>query len=774
MRSRRARRILENGRAAAPGSDPLAFIRGDCAMTEPRSASLLIALGLLLGTDAGAATYAAHPAGAAALAAATATSDEYGRRVAAPGTFSATPVHPAGGGSQWTSLGPAGGDAADVAASPTAPAVVLAGIAPNGSYGGTLYRSADSGASWSEVTDLAGLSVFHIAFAGNGTAYAATQDSLWTSGDDGASWSRIELGLGLNDAVLNVTVDPADDASVWACNSAAIGQQTVTVMHSADAGATWQDVTPPDHTASQNCSVIAIDPGDSNTVVAGFRGDFGGGEVWLSSDGGGTWSNISTGLPDDSTIYAATFAGSRLLVGGGLLIGSQSMGLFASDDLGQTWTPLHDATWPLLVVNAIAVDPSDPQTILAATGGAGLNRSTDGGATWEIAVAGTAALSVNSARFVAGDATQALLGATSLAVFKSTDTGETFAQSSHGISELALYSIASNPVNADEIAVAFQGLNSGGVFDSIDGGATWTMQPQLPPTRYSKVGFAADGTLYAISDGPTTIAQEGLYKRNADASWTNLGPDQGPYFESDLDTMRFSANDPNLIFLGGADFGVPGFGDTVWRSTDAGATWTKVYDGDSGGSYSQKVYDLQIVADGTDQKVVAVYDGQNPDQAGGVLLSTDGGTTWNDSNTGLPTFARIPKLCQATGSTHMLFLSAATTTTTGGVFLSDDGGASWTPGFADSSLDIGIACDPSDASTLYLARGDNSNYVMRSTDGGATFAPYADGLAAAGVPTEIVAAANQGATQVLLSTYKGSFLATSASDRIFADGFELP
>src|SRR6266850_1704972 len=69
--------------------------------------------------------------------------DEQGNR---PGGMSFLPVHqrhtrairPAGNG-DWFSLGPPGGDVFDAAVSTVAPSVVLAGIAPDGSFGGTLY-----------------------------------------------------------------------------------------------------------------------------------------------------------------------------------------------------------------------------------------------------------------------------------------------------------------------------------------------------------------------------------------------------------------------------------------------------------------------------------------------------------------------------------------------------------------------------------------------------------------------------------------------------------
>src|SRR4051794_28241252 len=57
------------------------------------------------------------------------------------------PARPAGNGA-WFSLGPPGGDVFDAAVSTVAPSIALAGIAPDGSSGGTLYRSSDGGDTW--------------------------------------------------------------------------------------------------------------------------------------------------------------------------------------------------------------------------------------------------------------------------------------------------------------------------------------------------------------------------------------------------------------------------------------------------------------------------------------------------------------------------------------------------------------------------------------------------------------------------------------------------
>jgi hypothetical protein len=95
--------------------------------------------------------------------------DEKGNRVGGikPGTVASTKYRgerTAGGGA-WALLGPPGGDVFDTAVSTVDSSIALAGIAPDGSFGGTLYRSTDGGNTWSEVPALDGISVFDIEFA---------------------------------------------------------------------------------------------------------------------------------------------------------------------------------------------------------------------------------------------------------------------------------------------------------------------------------------------------------------------------------------------------------------------------------------------------------------------------------------------------------------------------------------------------------------------------------------------------------------------------------
>jgi hypothetical protein len=334
-------------------------------------------------------------------------------------------------------------------------------------------------------------------------------------------------------------------------------------------------------------------------------------------------------------------------------------------------------------------------------------------------------------------------------VFRSPDGGDTFGQSSDGIAELGLTSIAANPQDPAELAVSFEGQNDGGVLSSTDGGASWDLEP-VPPTRYSGVRFAPDGTLHAISEGPSSIAPEGLYRREV-GGWVPLGPNQGTLFESELSVVQFSQTDPDLIMMSGGDFGVAGNEATIWRSADQGGTWTKVYEQ----SASAHVTDLSIVADGTDQRMQAVWFTFNG-PVGGALRSADGGQSWLDSSGGLPGgFFRDARLCASPSDPEVGFLSTWLSFGSAALFRTADAGQSWRPtGWSGPTIND-LACDPVDDQVLYLSQGGAAQ-VVRSADQGVSFQPYATGLAGVTTPGHLAFAG--GGLELLLATRQGSFV----------------
>lgn len=655
----------------------------------------------------------------------------------------------------WGALGPYGGAVADVAASPGAPGVLLAGIStPEG--GGALYRSTDNGINWTRQPFPSGVGVNDIEFAADGSVYIGTYGGMFRSVDQGQSWSLVDLGIGQLQSVLDVLLVPSQPQTLWVALSSSQGYQPTVLMRSVNGGSSWSNRTPPLSTPL-NASGVAVNPANPDQVMATFSGDFSGGAVWVSTDGGGQWTNRSAGLPANP-MFAVVHDGSRFLVGGGRQFASQIAGLYASTNLGAQWTPLHNGSWSQLTVSAIALDPANPSVILVATTGSGVHRSVDGGQSWQTGIGGTGTLAARSLRFIPGSSTGVLLAADSIGVLRSENAGSQFAISSTGINELSVSAIAANPLNPAELAIAYSGENEGGVYTSTDGGAHWT-PAAVPPTRYEAIAFAADGTLYAASNGPSSIAPEGVYRRNGNGSWTGLGPDQGPLFETEVLAIAFDPDDPQVILIGGGDTGTAqGNEATIWRSANAGANWSKRYDAQPG----DRVEDVQVRSGGV---AVAAFDGFTDPQQGGALRSIDGGSNWNKALQGLPAFAREAHVCLAADGNFML---AAWTSfaTSASVYRSPDGLIWQTTGWSGPATSD-IACDPGDASRVYLALR-SAPWAARSANQGVSFENFGSGLDGLGRTQGLGIAGGR----LLLASQRGSFAANA--DALHADGFEAP
>lgn len=671
------------------------------------------------------------------------------RRAPPPaGTAAAAPGE--SGPPSWVSLGPFGGTVLAVAASPAVPGLLLAAVDPVHFATPFLFRSTDAGETWQPVTTMVAFDAHDVEFAADGTAYVATSNDLRRSLDGGLTWSTISNPF--FSGVLEVELEHATGA-LWLGLRSTLAE-TPLVIRSPDGGTSWADRSPSLPTPL-DCTTLAIEPGSPATVYAGFSGSPGGGALWVSPDGGMTWFDRTAGLPA-APIHEIVHDGARAVVAGGAHFESQVFGLYASDDDGVRWTPLHDGSWPSFYTFGLDFDPNDPAILLVATS-AGIFRSDDGGEEWTFGVAGTAGISFNTVRFAPNSSTAVFAGASSLGVFRSADGGVGFTASSTGIYALNVVSVAALATNSQRIAAGFAGPNDGGVFSSEDGGVTWVWEA-VPPTRYRWVGFAPDGTLYAISDGPSTVAPEGVYRRNGDGTWTSLGPDQGPLFETGGVALGFSADNPLLILLVGNDFGVAGSEATIWRSLSAGLGWTKVYEAATTGSVTA----VEILADGTDQTMVAAYRGFDFN-AGGALRSVNGGTSWSPSSTGLPADVQGHGLCASPVDPLRLVYAASANDIP---FTTTNGGESWTsagPNFGDFRS---ITCDGLEDGVIYVA--DLWEYdVRRSPDFGLSFEPFGAFLLEA-IPYQVAWAKNP--SQLYLASSTGVWRRDLPA--LFVDGFD--
>jgi photosystem II stability/assembly factor-like uncharacterized protein len=200
------------------------------------------------------------------------------------------------------------------------------------------------------------------------------------------------------------------------------------------------------------------------------------------------------------------------------LYAGTGVGLFKTADAGLSWTPVNNGlSYGSDLITALAVDPKNPQTILAGT--RGLFKSTDGGGTWTNISAG---LRDGYASAVAIDPQDpnVLYTSVALGLSKSTNGGATWVQLNTAGFLPSCSSIAIDPTNHQVVYCTRYGA---GVFKTTDGGINWSLVGQgqffgnfavlaIDPLR-AAVLFASDG----VPDGRVVMSSDG------GATWSGVG-----------------------------------------------------------------------------------------------------------------------------------------------------------------------------------------------------------------------------------------------------------
>ena len=138
------------------------------------------------------------------------------------------------------------------------------------------------------------------------------------------------------------------------------------------------------------------------------------------------------------------------------------------------------------------------------------------------------------------------------------------------------------------------------------------------------------------------------------------------------------------------------------------------------------------------------------------MRSSDGGTTWALSSTGLPGgFFRDPDLCAASRNPQVFYLSAWPNFSSTFLFRTTDGGVTWqSTGWTGNGLSGDLVCDPANDQVLYISLQTEGSQVARSTDGGASFTSFANGLEGIAAPRDLAFA---GTIRLLLASEHGSY-----------------
>ncbi len=336
------------------------------------------------------------------------------------------------------------------------------------------------------------------------------------------------------------------------------------------------------------------------TAVAGMTSEPGtfymgatGGGVWKTTDYGVSWQNVSDGYfetPSIGSIEVAQNDPNIIYVGTGtdglrsnIIAGK---GVYKSIDAGESWT--HIGLDDVGQIGAVRIHPTNHNIVyVAAIGQAfqaneerGLYKTTDGGRSWE------------------------------KVLYISDETGISDVEMMPTNPEI-LYAAAWKAERKPWTIISGGALSEGGMYRSLDGGATWdTMNEGIPQDLVGKIDIAvspADSRIvYALIEAP--LKEGGLYRStDQGASFTQMSDHSGirnrPFYYTNI---KVDPTDADIIYSMAGPYD---------KSTDGGKTWKRISSphGDN--------HDMWINPENPDIFI------QSND--GGANVTTNGGKTWS-------------------------------------------------------------------------------------------------------------------------------------------------
>ena len=283
--------------------------------------------------------------------------------------------------------------------------------------------------------------------------------------------------------------------------------------------------------------------------------------------------------------------------------------------------------------------------------------------------------------------------------------------------------------------VFYIGVVNGGVWKSTDYGRTW--DPIFDREGTGSIGAIAvapsDPNIVYVGSGeglqrPDLSTGNGIYKStDAGRTWTHLGLRDG----QQIPQIIVDPRDPNRLFVAvlGHPYG-PNAERGIFRSTDGGQTFEKVLYRDENVGGIDVAFDPQnastVYAVLWESRQAPWENGVFSGPGSGMFKSTDGGTTWRQIGRGLPTFdtdglGRIGiTIAPSLPSRMFATVDAARN---GGLYRSDDGGETFTRSSDDARIvsrasDFAeVKVDPKNPDIVYTG----SIVAWKSTDGGRTF-----------------------------------------------------
>ncbi len=407
------------------------------------------------------------------------------------------------------------------------------------------------------------------------------------------------------------------------------------------------------------------------------------------------------------------------------------------------WTPAAPPDGGAVI--AVAVNPQDPDSLFAATETAGVFHSPDGGASWQPArdglppgqtVAVMAAGGPDGRTLAAIVPTPDPIDVARDQLFVSSDGGGRWVQRTlpadlgPGWRQSTLSLLAMSPASARTLYLGFDGGQGGALYESGDGGLTWTdvwptaSNPEPWDLLDLVIAPSAPNVLYALA-----VGGEVLSSGDGGLHWSVAGA-----VGRDPVKLAVDPRDPNLLYA--AALG------RITSSSDGGHTWSRsrvvsalslennnvlvaiaVDPVHRGTLYYEVAYLTGIVGDYQDDTIEFKF-------VGLLFRSRDDGRSWTRQPATQGIYALAAVASPAASSGTRLYAGA----TQDGVLRSDDGGLSWQPAASGlkAAPSCSLAADPFIPQLLYLSTGfcvdSNSDMGFRRSGSGHVWTAVNRGL----------------------------------------------
>ena len=287
------------------------------------------------------------------------------------------------------------------------------------------------------------------------------------------------------------------------------------------------------------------------------------------------------------------------------------------------------------------------------------------------------------------------LGTTSGTVYDSHDGGQQWTRLSRIAQrdDLVIDNIVVDPLTPDRVYVGVWGLGyaGGGFYTSTDGGQTWTSSPTVEGHPVLALTMAPSNPKILIIG-----ALDGVFRStDAGGTWSLISPEKSKELH-EVESIAVDPKDPQIIYAG--TWHLP------WKTTDGGDHWTNMKEG---------------IIDDSDVFSIIV-DPSNPHSVflsacSGIYHSMDEGTSFTKVQ-GIPSTARRTRvLMEDSTQTNVIFAG-----TTEGLWRTADSGHTFQR-YGDPVWIINdVSIDKQDSKRVLLATDRTG--VLLSNDGGLTFA----------------------------------------------------